>query len=131
MYKEYFEVRDNEIDAQGVVNNANYYVYMAHARHKYLNNIGINFHEMTMNNQQLFLISSSIEFKKPLVANSQFYISCKMLKSGSIRICFEQEIRLVQSDELIAKAQNIGVCMDGNKKRPYIPEQINNNFEFE
>ena len=128
MYKEYFEVRDNEIDAQGVVNNANYFIYMAHARHKFLYKIGINFHEMAINNQQLFLTSSNIEFKKPLKANDQFYISCKMIKSGSIRICFEQEVRLTQSDELIAKAQNIGVCMNGNTKRPYIPELINNYF---
>ena len=49
--------------------------------------------------------------------------------SGNIRICFEQEIRLIDTDELIAKAQNIGVCMNGNTKRPYIPEQIVNNFE--
>lgn len=131
MYKEYFEVRDNEVDAQGVVNNSNYYIYMAHARHKYLNTIGINFHEMAMNNQQLFLISSSIEFKKPLLANSKFFVSCQMHKSGSIRVCFEQEIRLMESNELIAKAQNIGVCMDGNRRRPYIPELINNNFENE
>jgi len=129
MYKEFFEVRDNEVDAQGVVNNANYFIYMSHARHKYLDGIGINFHEMAKNNQQLFLTSSNIEFKKSLGANNKFYISCKMIKSGSIRICFEQEIRLVDTDELIAKAQNIGVCMDGNKKRPYIPEHISNNFE--
>lgn len=130
MYKEYFEVRDNEVDAQGVVNNANYYIYMAHARHKYLDNIGINFHEMATKNQQLFLTSSTIEFKKPLLANSKFYISCKMVKSGNIRVCFEQEIRLLDTDEIIAKAQNIGVCMDGNRKRPYIPDQIANNFEI-
>jgi acyl-CoA thioester hydrolase len=128
MYKEIFEVRDNEVDAQGVVNNANYFIYMAHARHKYLDKIGINFHEMAINNQQLFLTSSNIEFKKPLKANDKFYISCKMIKSGAIRICFEQELRLIENNELLATGTNIGVCMDGNKKRPYIPELIQNNF---
>ena len=128
MYNEIFEVRDNEVDAQGVVNNANYFIYMAHARHKYLDKIGINFHEMAINNQQLFLTSSNIEFKKPLKANAKFYISCKMIKSGAIRICFEQELRLIENNELLAIGTNIGVCMDGNKKRPYIPELIQNNF---
>lgn len=129
MHKEFFEVRDNEVDAQGVVNNSNYYIYLAHARHKYLHSIGINFHEMAGNNQQLFLTSSNIEYRKPLTGNSHFYVVSKMTKSGNIRICFEQEIRLIDTEELIARAQNIGVCMNGNTKRPYIPEQIANNFE--
>ena len=38
-YRIEFEVRDNEIDIQGVVNNANYFIYMAHARHKFLSEI--------------------------------------------------------------------------------------------
>ena len=38
-YRVEFEVRDNEIDIQGVVNNANYFIYMAHARHKFLSEI--------------------------------------------------------------------------------------------
>ncbi len=130
MYKELFEVRDNEIDAQGVVNNANYYIYMAHTRHKYLDTIGINFHEMALHNQMLFLVSSNILFKKPLKANDKFYVTCKMSKSGAIRICFEQEIRLLETDELIATGSNIGVCMDGNRKRPYIPEGLKNFFNF-
>ena len=31
-----FEVRDNELDIQGIVNNSNYMIYLAHARHKYI-----------------------------------------------------------------------------------------------
>ena len=39
LYKLEFEVRDNEVDMQGVVSNGNYYIYFAHARHKFLKKI--------------------------------------------------------------------------------------------
>ncbi len=128
-YKIEFEVRDNEVDIQGVVNNANYFVYMAHTRHKYLKEIGISFSAMSEEKQFLFLISSNIEFKKPLKAEDKFYVTCKMVPEGRIRFAFDQEIRSLDDDALIAKAYNIGVCVDGNNRnRPYVPEIIQKQF---
>lgn len=124
-YRIEFEVRDNEIDIQGVVNNANYFIYMAHARHKFLQEeLKIDFIEMAKANQNLFLINSTIEFKKPLLPNQKFYITCKLVPEGRIRFTFEQEIRLSSDNSFIAKGLNVGVCMDGNKNRPYVPEAI-------
>lgn len=124
MFKEFFQVRDNEVDIQGVVNNANYFIYFAHARHTYLQTIGINFAEMALQNQLLFLTSSNIEFKKPLKPNDKFYVTCKIVLEGKVRIGFEQEVRLIDTDELMVKALNIGVCINGATKRPYIPDAI-------
>ncbi|MEK6733761.1 MAG: acyl-CoA thioesterase [Pseudomonadota bacterium] len=124
-FKVEFEVRDNEIDIQGVVNNANYFIYFAHTRHKFLEKIlKINFIEMAKANHNLFLISSNIEFKKALLPNQKFYVTCSIAPEGKIRFAFEQEIRLCSDDSLIAKGLNIGVCMDGNRNRPIIPEAI-------
>ena len=53
MHKEIFEVRDNELDIQGVVNNANYFIYMAHAR-QYIHEIGLNFAEMAQSGKNVF-----------------------------------------------------------------------------
>lgn len=124
-YRVEFEVRDNEIDIQGVVNNANYFIYMAHTRHKFLQEVlNVDFIEMAKANQNLFLISANIDFKKALLPNSKFYVTCKLIPEGRIKFAFEQEIRLSTDDTLIATAKNIGVCMDGNKNRPYVPEFI-------
>ncbi|MDF2866968.1 MAG: 4-hydroxybenzoyl-CoA thioesterase [Gammaproteobacteria bacterium] len=129
MYKLEFEVRDNELDAQSIVNNANYMIYMAHARHKFLHEIGINFAEMTEKKQYLLLLKTTLEYKKSLRANDIFYVTCKLIPEGKIRFAFEQEIRLKNTDELIAKALNIGVCIDGNNRnRPYVPEPIRKLF---
>ncbi len=124
-HKTYFEVRDNEIDIQGVVNNANYFIYMAHSRHKFLQEVlSIDFIEMAKKNMNLFLIETNLQFKKALLPNSKFYVTCKMEAEGKIRFKFEQEIRLYANDILIARASNIGVCMDGNNNKPCIPEEI-------
>jgi acyl-CoA thioester hydrolase len=129
IFQEKFEVRDNEIDIQGVVNNSNYYVYFAHARHKYAKKIGISFSKMAEAKQLLFLVESRIEFKKALKSEDEFYVSCELKPEGASRFAFEQEIRKVQGNVLVAKAYNICVCIDGNNRnRPYIPDLIKQNF---
>ncbi|MBV8801521.1 MAG: hypothetical protein JO131_00895, partial [Gammaproteobacteria bacterium] len=58
-----------------------------------------------------------------------FYVTCQIVPEGKIRFAFEQEIRKIDNDLLIAKARNIGVCLNGNNNnRPYIPEIIKNNL---
>lgn len=129
LYKLEFEVRDNELDMQGIVNNANYFVYFAHARHKFLKEIGISFSEMALANQNLVLVSTNIEFKRPLKAEDKFYVTCKLVPEGNIKFAFEQEIRKMEDDTLIAKSYNIGACIDGNNRnRPYLPEIFKENI---
>lgn len=128
-YKIEFEVRDNEIDIQGVVNNSNYYVYLAHARHKYAKEIGISFSKMAEEKQFLFLIESRIEFKKALRSEDKFYVTCKLVPEGTNKFAFEQEIRKLDDGLLIAKAYNICVCIDGNNRnRPYLPDSVKRNI---
>jgi acyl-CoA thioester hydrolase len=122
-YKLEFEVRDNEIDAQGIVNNTNYPIYFMHTRHKFLKDHGISFSEMTDAKQYLLLTSSYTEFKSPLRSEDKFYVTCSIRLEGKIRMAFDQEIRRIPDDVLISKSINIGVCVDGNNRnKPYVPE---------
>lgn len=128
-FKVEFEVRDNEIDLQGIVNNTHYFTYMAHARHKYLKEVlNIDFVELTRKNLHIILLSSSIEYKRSLQPYDKFYVTCKMIPKGKIRFIFEQEFRLIKDNALIAKGINIGACMDKNINRPFIPEEISKVF---
>jgi acyl-CoA thioester hydrolase len=127
-----FEVRDNEVDLQGVVNNANYFIYYAHARHKYFKHIGVSFAKMAEEKQYLLLVSTNIEFKKPLRAEDKFYVTCKLVPhESSTRFAFEQEIRR-KDETLISQSHNVGVCINGNNKnRPYVPDVIKSSFAYE
>lgn len=130
-YRIEFEVRDNEIDIQGVVNNSNYYIYLAHARHKYAKDIGISFSKMAEEMQFLFLLESKIEFKKSLRSEDKFYVTCRLVPEGARKFAFEQEIRKIEDNLLIAKSYNVCACIDGNNRnRPYLPECIKNNFSM-
>jgi acyl-CoA thioester hydrolase len=121
---EHFEVRDNELDTQGVVNNANYFIYMAHARHKFAESINIDFVEMAQSNQNLFLISSHIDFKYPLKSGDKFFIETVIIPEGKIRFAFEQVVKKMDGT-IVAKGLNICVCIDeNNRRRPYLPKKI-------
>lgn len=119
-----FEVRDSELDAQGVVNNANYFVYMEHARHKFAESVGLHFVEMAKAGQNLFLISSQIDFKQSLRSMDSFVIETILVLEGRVRFGFKQAVK--RSDgTLVALGYNVCVCIDeNNRRRPYIPEQV-------
>jgi acyl-CoA thioester hydrolase len=124
-----FEVRDNEIDMQGVVNNSNYFIYLAHCRHKYAHSIGINFAEFAKNNQNLILLATEAVFKQPLLPDDKFYVTCKLVSlNNKMKFAFAQEIRLQDSHQLILKSLNTATCINGNcqdvRKKAYIPEKI-------
>jgi acyl-CoA thioester hydrolase len=124
-----FEVRDNEVDMQGVVNNANYFIYLAHCRHKYAASIGINFAEFAKNKQNLLLLATDTVFKNSLLPDDKFYVTCQAVSLNSkMKFAFKQEIRLADNDRLILTSLNTATCINGNcdniRKRAYIPEQI-------
>ena len=124
MHKVDFEVRDSELDTQGVVNNAYYFIYMAHARHKFVQDLGINFVEMAQAGQNLFLIGSNLEFKYPLKSGDHFMVESELIADGKIKFAFKQKI-LKHDGTLIATGYNLCVCIDeNNRRKPYVPELI-------
>ena len=130
LFKIDFEVRDNEIDIQGIVNNSNYHIYLCHARHLYLKHIGISFADLAEKKQFLLLLSTHVEFKRPLRSEDRFFVTCKMVPHESLRVGFEQEIkRHDEKETLIVKSYQVGVCIDGNNRnRPYLPDIIKHHF---
>jgi len=129
LFKTQFEVRDNEIDIQGIVNNTNYMVYLAHARHKYINALGINFSDYAAQGLNLVLLSCNLTFKQSLRPDDTFYVTCEVKPTDSpIRFAFYQEIRLSNTDQLIAKAELMATCVNEHAKtraeRIFIPDDV-------
>lgn len=123
------EVRDNELDSQGIVNNANYMIYLSHARHKHVNQIGINFDEYTKKNQKLIVTSCTMKFKNSLHANDQFTVTSKI--SGTeypYQWAYNQNIKRLSDGKMIMSAVFYSTCVDSNAKdedkKLYIPELI-------
>ncbi len=124
-----FEVRDNELDVQGIVNNSNYYIYLEHARHKWLRTRGINFSEWSQKGLKLIVLSAELEFKKALRSHQQFYVTCALdeLKSR-VRFSVSQEIHLSTTNEIMVSANIVGTCINENaptlKERFFIPDEL-------
>ena len=134
IFRENFEVRDNEIDMQGIVNNSNYMIYLAHARHKYVHKMGINFAEYAAKGLNLVVVSCNLNFKYALRPNDQFYVTCEIKPSDSpIRFAFYQEIRLTENDKLALTAEFIATCINEKAttraEKLFIPEDIKNLYQ--
>ena len=117
------EVRNNEVDLQGIVNNSNYFVYMAHARHSQLKGLGVDFAKYHEEGYDLVLCSSHIEYKAPLVSGDWFVCSSKVELMGKIRFKFTQEVRRKSDDKLMATGEYIATCITSNG-RPKIPQSL-------
>lgn len=125
------EVRDNELDAQGIVNNSNYMIYLSHARHKHVHEIGVDFNKFIGQNQKLVLLSCTMKFKNSLVANDAFIVTSSIGKTEyPYQWVYNQDIKRVSDGKLILKAAFNSTCVNGDasagEDNLYIPELIKN-----
>ncbi|MCP4050877.1 MAG: acyl-CoA thioesterase [bacterium] len=128
MDKEYqynFEVRDYECDLTGVVNNANYFHYFEHARHKFLNEFGISYADFHQNKGiTLVLIQAKIDFIKSLKNDNQFCVRLSLHQESRLKFYFQEQIYLMPSEELIAQGKFTCVAFFTKTKKPFLPPEI-------
>lgn len=121
------EVRDNELDAQGIVNNANYMVYLSHARHKHGELLGINHSAFANNGLNLVITSCNMKFKNSLTSNDRFSVSSEISNAElPFHWSHKQEIKRIIDGKIIMKAIFNATCVNSNseKNRLFVPEII-------
>jgi acyl-CoA thioester hydrolase len=103
------KVRDSECDAQGVVNNANYLVYMECARHEFLEAKGIRFGDLV--DQKIFLMTShmEIDFINSLIGQDRFEVRSHVSRKGP-KAVFDHEIKRLKDGALCLKARVDIIC---------------------
>ncbi len=107
------KVRDYEVDAEGIVNNANYLHNMEHTRHEFCEREGISFREMCARDIYPVLNKVTIEYKVPLVSGEKFVSRLNLSRKGP-RFIFYQEI-FNHEGRLAAKAEVSCVTMVNGK----------------
>lgn len=85
------QVRDYELDYQGIVNNANYLHYLEHTRHEFCRQAGLTFGEMHSMGIDPVLARVNIEYKSPLRIGDNF-VSCLRLGRHGVAFIFFQDI---------------------------------------
>lgn len=118
------EVRDNELDLQGIVNNSNYFVFMAHARHKHLKALGVDFAKTHNEGHDLVLAEATIKYRTPLKSGDEYTVTSKIVPQGKIRAIMEQEV-IRKADNKVSAAGIFTITSISTKTgRPEFSENL-------
>ena len=107
------QVRDYELDAEGIVNNANYLHYLEHTRHQFCTQNGISFAEMQERGIIPVLNKVELEYKTPLRSGDSFVSKLNLERKGA-RFVFHQDI-FKPDGTMVVKAVVSCVCLSGGK----------------
>jgi acyl-CoA thioester hydrolase len=116
------EVRDYECDLQGVVNNANYQHYIEHARHKWLEALGIDFAALHKEGIDLIVVRIELDYKYPLQSRDKFVVRSNLQREGRLKLICTQDIYRVSDEKLIAEARVVATAIQNG--RPIIPANV-------
>jgi acyl-CoA thioester hydrolase len=118
------EVRGYELDAQGIVNNANYFHYFDHVRIQHFFSKGIDWKSWHDEGHDLVLAHVDLDFKSSLKAHDKFYVISKLERVGKLRIVFQQSLFTQPDDRLVAQATNTVACVSRKNGKPCMPKHL-------
>ncbi|WP_020679455.1 acyl-CoA thioesterase [Marinobacterium rhizophilum] len=123
-----FQVRDYELDIQGIVNNGVYFNYLEHARHEYLLAKGVDFAALAQDGIHLVVIRSELDYKAPLKSGDRFVVEVTTERLGKIRFGFRQRVIRLEDDKVMLEGLVIGTALNA-RGRPYISPAIESLFD--
>lgn len=117
------DVRDYELDIQGIVNNSIYQNYLEHARHEYIKTIGIDFKEYAQKGINFVVVRAELDYKFSLTSGDRFWVGVRLELESPVKMVFFQEIYRASDDKLILKGKITATALN-SRGRPEIPEEI-------
>ncbi|MCK4869480.1 MAG: acyl-CoA thioesterase [Gammaproteobacteria bacterium] len=128
-YRCLLEVRDYEIDMQGIVHHSVYINYLEYCRNVYVRTLGVDIHEYHSMGYDLVIMSLEQNYKAPLHPGDKFYVTVRMSREGRLKIIFDQEIRLEKNDSLVLAAKAVSICVNAKTGKPCMPDVLENVFD--
>ena len=107
------EVRDYEVDYQGIVNNANYLHYLEHTRHEFCRGAGLTFAEMHRRGIDPVLARVTIDYRTPLRMGDTFVSRLNISRRGP-KFIFQQDIYR-EVDTPVLKATVEVACIENGR----------------
>ncbi len=114
IYQKEMEVRDYELDSEGIVNNANYLHYLEHTRHGFCIENGISFADMQARGIIPVLNRVEIDYKTPLKSGDKF-ISKLWVERKGVRFVFHQDLFRLPDNAAVVSAVVSCVCLSDGK----------------
>lgn len=111
------EVRDSQLDAQGIVNNSVYFNYMEHTRHKHLSSLGVDFIKLHEQGYDLVISEVNMKFKQPLSSTDKFLVTSEFNLKTPVRVIAKQKIfklsHQAYADLLVNRSGDLGIKLFG------------------
>ena len=128
MYSHKIEVRFNDFDSMGHVNNATFLTYLEMVRINYIQEL-MKKHKLDQRDYGFILAHVSIDYKKPIEAH---YITAEIWVSKVGNSSFDFSYRLRDEDNIYATASSVQVSYDYRKKtKVIIPDKLRKILESE
>ena len=105
------EVRDYECDLQGIVNHSVYLNYLEHARHQYLNSIGLDFAYLHQQGYSLVVTRCEVDYLTSLRSGDRFAVKLDMVRESRLRFAFVHDIYRYPDAEHVLRARVIGTSL--------------------
>lgn len=102
IYELPIKVRDYEVDAEGIVNNANYLHYLEHTRHEFCESAGLTFRRMHELGLDPVVSHIDIRYMRPLGLGESMVSRLALSRRGPVFV-FRQDI-YTPSGEPVVKA---------------------------
>ena len=97
------KVRDYECDMAGIVNNSVYLNYLEHARHEFINAMGLDFQALYKAGVYVVVVHADLSYKTPLKSGDTFVVKIRLEHSG-VRYIFYQDIYRLPDSKLCLKS---------------------------
>ena len=122
-----FVVRDYECDLQGVVNNANYLHYFEHARHQWLESLGVDFAALHKEGIDLVVVRIEVDYRYPLRSRERFAVRSAFQREGRLKLICNQDIYRIPDEKLIAQSRVVTTALQNG--RPALPAAVMEKIE--
>ncbi len=110
------KVRDYEVDAEGIVNNAVYLHYLEHTRHEFCESAGLSFRQMHLNGIDPVLSRVEIDYKMPLTLGESFVSKLNICRRGPLFV-FQQDIYKTDGTPVVKALVSVACLENGRLTR--------------
>lgn len=110
------KVRDYEVDAEGIVNNANYLHYMELTRHEFCEMAGLTFREMHARGLDPVVTKVEITYRNSLGLGDSM-VSCLNISRKGPQFVFQQDIFTPDGNAVTTATVYVACLKDGQLSR--------------
>jgi acyl-CoA thioester hydrolase len=124
-YLKEYQVKEEHIDVQGIMDGLYYPFYMEDCRHKFIKEImGFDIEEKAKEGINMVLAGYTIKFFRPLRKNDVFRVNCSLYKGAANSVKFYLKQSITLNNKVFTEATFTVTCVPANGGKAYLPNDI-------